>query len=50
MTGIILPKLANVVVSHAFLLEGHGEEELPERVLAAARSAGIQMHNTVQLE
>ena len=49
VTGMILPKLASVVVSHAFLLEGLSDDELPERVLAAVRTAGIQMHNTVQI-
>jgi hypothetical protein len=48
VTGIILPKIADVVVSHAFLLEGRSEAELPERVLGSLRTQGVNMSdNTV---
>jgi hypothetical protein len=50
VTGLILPKLADVVVSHAFLLEGHSEEELPERIMGCVKTSGLRIEeNTVSV-
>jgi len=50
VTGLILPKLASVVVSHAFLLEGHTEEELPERIMGCVKTSGLQIEeNTISV-
>lgn len=48
VTGLIIPKISEVAVSHAFLIEGLTEKELPERVLACIRHTKVPMlANTV---
>lgn len=48
VAGLILPKVNKVVVSHGFILEGHSERELPEKLMAAVTTAGVEMvQNTV---
>ena len=50
VTGVVLPKLTKTIVSHAFLLEGQSEDELPERVLGLCRTQKPDMiKNTVVL-
>ena len=50
-TNLILPKLADVIVSHAFLLEGRAADELPERVLGTMQTRGIRLvENTVRVD
>jgi len=47
VSGLIIPNVAKLVVGHAFLIEGHTEEELPERVLAACTIQGLTIDGNV---
>lgn len=49
VTGMILPKITAVVVSHAFILEGHSEDELPERILGCFTTQYVDLRNTVRI-
>ena len=51
VAGLVLPQVSGVVVSHAFVLEGQTEDELPERLLGCVRAQGVRMvESTVELE
>ena len=47
VTGMLLPKLSNLVIEHGFLMEGHHRDELPERLLGCLATHKVDFDKSV---